>query len=329
MKPALSVLIGCFLFAGLACDKEGGKNKEEDLTIVVEADRSKIAAEEKKLKDRLSEFESERERLRKEKAELMANKEALAGKDQVQLKRLSQLEKKLWAKEREMWARESALEKERERLADDKSDLLGRVPAVKGGGGIAGRERSVASREKSLSAREADLAKREKDLAAREAELARREAAFLRTKATLASARMPAVPKMGGRSGSVGRAKAEKAYKAVLNKMRKRGILRGDLPLEFAGVSREIKEAKGEGDFSKMMDLVEQLEAVVAATRIDSDFIDRKFGRLAQLTREKKPTGKDKQTVSKLLRKATQLYGDGKFVKANRELNRIFALLTK
>jgi DNA repair exonuclease SbcCD ATPase subunit len=328
MKRILSILAGCFLLAGIACDKEGGKNKEEDLTIVVEADRSKIAAEEKKLKDRLSEFESERERLRKEKADLMASKDAAAGKDQVQLKRLSQMEKKLWAKEREMWSRESALEKERERLADDKSDLLGRVPAGKGGG-IAGRERSVAGREKSLGAREASLAKREKDLAAREADLAKREAAFLRTKATLASARMPAMPRPGARSGSVGRGKAEKAYKVVLNKMRKRGILRSDLPLEFAGVNREIKEAKGEGDFSKMMDLVEQLEAVVAATRIDADFIDRKFARLAQLTREKKPTGKDKQKVSTLLRKATQLYGDGKFVKANRELNRIVALLTK
>lgn len=314
--------------AGVACDKDAGKNKEEDLTIVVEADRSKIAAEEKKLKDRLSEFETERERLRREKAELMASKEALAGKDQVQLKRLMQLEKKLWTKEREMWSREAALEKERDRLADNKSDLLGRAPAA-GGGGIAGRERSVASREKALGAREADLAKREKDLAEREADLARREAAFLKTKATLASARMPALPKAGSRSGSVGRAKAEKAYKTVLNKMRKKGILPGDLPLEFAGVNREIKEAKGEGDFSRMMDLVEQLDAVIGATRVNADFIDRKFARLAQLTKEKKPTGKDKQTVSTLLRKATQLYGDGKFVKANSELNRIFALLTK
>jgi DNA repair exonuclease SbcCD ATPase subunit len=327
MKTALSVIAGCILLVGLACDRGAEKNKEEDLTIVVEADRSKIAAEEKKLKDRLSEFETERERLRREKAELMASKEALAGKDQAQLKRLTQLEKKLWAKEREMWAREAALEKERERVADNKSDLLGRVPA--GGGGIAGRERSVANREKFLSARESDLAKREKDLAEREADLARREAAFLRTKATLASARMPALPRPGSRSGSVGRAKAEKAYKAVLNKMRKKGILLGDLPLEFAGVNREIKEAKGEGDFSRMVDLVEQLEAVVGATRINGDFIDGKFARLAQLTKEKKPSGKDKKTVSVLLRKATQLYGDGKFVKANRELNRIFALLTK
>ena len=328
MKKVLSVLAGCILLTGVACDKDASETKEEDLTIVVEADRSKITAEEAKLKERLTEFESERERLRKEKADLMASKDALVGKDQAQLKRLGQLEKKLWAKERGMWAREAALEKERERVANDKSDLLGRVPVGKGGG-IAGRERSVAGREKSLGAREADLARREKDLAAREAELTRREAAFLRTKATLASARMPALPKAGGRTGSVGRAKAERAYKAVLKKMRKRGILASDLPLEFAGVNREIKEAKGEGDFSKMMDLVEQLEAVITATRIGADFIDRKFARLAQLTREGKPTGKGKQTVSTLLRKATQLYGDGKFVKANRELNRIFASLTK
>ncbi len=328
MKTALSVLVGCVLLAGFACDRDAGKSQEEDLTIVVEADRSKIAAEEKKLRERQSQFETERERLRREKADLMASKEALAGKDQAQLKRLTHLEKKLWAKEREMWAREAALEKERVQLADNKSDLLGRVPAA-GGGGVAVRERSVANREKSLSAREADLAAREKELAQREAELARREAAFLRTRATLASARMPAVPRPGGRSGTVGRAKAEKAYKAVLNKMRKRGILLGDLPLEFSGVNREIKEAKGEGDFSKMMDLVEQLAAVVGATRVNADFIDRKFARLAQLNKEKRPTGKDKQTVSTLLRKATQLISDGKFVKANRELNRIFALLTK
>jgi hypothetical protein len=328
MKKVLSVLAGCILLTGVACDQDAGTNKEEDLTIVVEADRSKITAEEKKLKERLSEFETERERLREEKADLMASKDALAGKDQAQLKRLGQLEKKLWAKERGMWAREAALEKERERVANGKSELLDRVPVTKGGG-IAGRERSVAGREKSLGAREADLAKREKDLAAREAELTRREAAFLRTKATLASARMPVFPKAGGRTGSVGRAKAERAYKAVLKKMRKRGILAGDLPLEFTGVNREIREAKGEGDFSKMMDLVEQFEAVISATRIDADFIDRKFSRLAQLTRERKPTGKDKQMVSTLLRKATQLNGDGKFVKANRELNRIFALLTK
>jgi DNA repair exonuclease SbcCD ATPase subunit len=328
MNRAWLVLAGCILVApGVACDRDAGKNQEEDLTIVVEADRSKITAEEKKLKERLSEFEQERERLRKEKADLMSSKEVLAGKDQAQLKRLAGLEKKLWEKEREMWAREAALEKERDRLADNKSDLLGRVPA--GGGGIAGRERSVAQREKSLSAREADLAKREKDLGEREAELARREAAFLKTKATLASARMPVLPKPGSRAGSVGRAKAENAYKAVLKKMRNRGILPGDLPLEFAGMSREIKEAQNEGDFSKMMDMVEQLEAVVDATRVDTEFIDRKFARLAQLTKEKKPAGKDKQTVSLLLRKATQLYSDGKFVKANKELNRIFALLTK
>jgi hypothetical protein len=227
-----------------------------------------------------------------------------------------------------MWARESVLEADRERLTGDMSDLLGRVPVGKGGG-IAGRERGVANREKSLGAREANLAKREKDLAAREAELARREAVFLRTKATLASARMPAFPRAGGHTGSVGRAKVERAYRAVLKKMRKKGILAGDLPLELAGVNREIKAAKGEGDFSKMMDLVRRFGAVIAAIRIDADFIDRKFARLAQLTRERKPAGKDKQMVSTLLRKATRLYGDGKFVKANRELNRIFSLLTK
>ena len=92
---------------------------------------------------------------------------------------------------------------------------------------------------------------------------------------------------------------------------------------------KEIAAAKKEGDFSRMMGLVEQLASVVNATKVDAGFIDRKFLRLAQLTKERKPQGKDKQSVSSLLRKATQLYGDGKFALANKALNKIFALLTR
>jgi len=114
-----------------------------------------------------------------------------------------------------------------------------------------------------------------------------------------------------------------------LKNMRRRGIRNSDLPLEAAGFIKQIAAAKKEGDYSRMMDLVEQLSAVLKMTKVNAGFIDRKFLRLAQLTKEKKPTGKDKQKVSSLLRKATQLYGDGKFALANKALNKIFALLTR
>jgi hypothetical protein len=262
----------------------------------------------------------------------MSSLDLTKGKDKIQARRLVDLEKKLWKKEREMWEREAALEKEREKVARSKSDLLGKVSgqvAAVPPGNVAGRERSVAQREKGLSGREASLARREKDLSKREADLARREAAFLKLQASLSSARMPVMPRTTGRGLTVSRAKAEKTYKGVLKRMRRYGILNSDLPLEVAGLSKEIEAAKKEGDYSKMMDLIEQLGAVVSATKVDSGFIDRKFLRLAQLTKERKPQGNKKKKVSSLLRKATQLYGDGKFALANRALNKIFALLTR
>jgi len=329
----------CCLSAGLfvcvfcsGCDDKNKKGKQEELTIVVEADRTQIAQEERALKNKLSEFEQARERLRKEKAEMMDSKAQLKGHDKAQVNRLAELERKLWKKERDMWSRESALETERRKLADQKDDVLDRAS---GGGGVskvanvAQREGRIASREKSLATRESDLSKREKDVAIREAELAKREAAFLKLKANIASYRATTMPVTRGPGSSVSRKKVERAYKLAMSKMRKRGILLGDLPLESFSLNKEIRQAKKEGDYSRMMDSVEQLRAMINGTKVNAEFIDRKFQRLAQLTNEKRPKGKDKQTVSSLLRKATQLYGDGKFILANRELNRIFGLLAK
>jgi hypothetical protein len=68
-----------------------------------------------------------------------------------------------------------------------------------------------------------------------------------------------------------------------------------------------------------------QLKAALAALVIDSGFIDRKFARFNAVIRQKPP--KNIKAVSSLLRKATQLVGDGKYQAVNRELNKIFALL--
>jgi hypothetical protein len=334
MKYLLCCLTASLFVFGFCsgCEDKNKKGKQEELTIVVEADRTQIAEEERALKNKLSEFERAREQLRKEKAELMTSKTQIKGHDQAQVNRLAELERKLWKKEREMWSRESALENERKKLAEQKDEVLERAS---GGGGVsktanvAQREGRLAGREKSLASRESDLSKREKDVAIREAELAKREAAFLKLKASMASYRAPTMPVSRGHGSSVSRKKVEKVYKATMAKMRKRGILLGDLPLESFSLNKEIRQAKKEGDYSRMMDSVEQLKAMIVGTKVDAEFIDRKFQRLAQLTNEKRPKGKDKQTVSSLLRKATQLYGDGKFILANRELNRIFGLLAK
>ena len=100
-----------------SCDTNKAKEKQEELTIVVEADRSKISKEEKELEKKISEFKQERERLREEKDDLTASMEQLRGKDKKQAKMLREKESKIRQREKEMWSREEEFEQERKRLA--------------------------------------------------------------------------------------------------------------------------------------------------------------------------------------------------------------------
>ncbi len=333
MKRRAILGLGLVAFlAPVACDKDEDHGKGEDLTIVVEADRSKLSEEEEKLRTRQAAFEEERKRLREEKAKLMSEKGQLQDKDKTAARRLAEMEKRLWEKERSMWSKEASIEKGRQHLAKSKSDLLlraasGGLKGTAAGSTIASREGAIVKRERTFAKRESDLAGREKDLAEREAALARREAEFLKLQAKLSTVRMPAVARVAPSEGRVNRKEAEKAFKAVSRKMRSRGILWADLPPEMAGLEKEFYAAKKAGDFGRAKDQVTQLEAVLSAMVIDAGFIDRKFARLNALIKKKPP--KDKQAISTSLRKATRLYGDGSFKAANRELNRIFALLTR
>jgi hypothetical protein len=316
------------------CDKEKkAKEDKDDMTIVIEADRTEIESKEQALQKERVEIEDQWKALDAERDGLMVAKEEI--KDKAQLKRLVTQMRDVIERERKMRKREEALEKKLDELSKSKSSLLDRVAASGGGldtgARIAARERAAAVREKAVGVREADFARREKELAEREADIARREAALMRNQASLAATRIPAMPRVASRGSlpPVSASRVSKKYKVVLKKMRRRGILRADLPLESAGLPREIEAAKKEGDFSKMMDLVEQLDAILGATKVNAGFIERKFNRMDKLTKAKQPKGADKQRVSSLLRKATQLYADGKFAKANAELNKINALLTK
>lgn len=330
LRSCLVVAIG--LLALTACETEPKRAKGEDLTIVVEADRSKINEDEKSLRAKQTAFNQELRQLRAEKERLMSEKEQTIGKDKQAAMHLKELEQRLWQKERTMWGREAGLQKQREQLDSSKDELLGKisrgVPTSGGSGGVAAvasREKGVASRESKIAQRELSLAKRENDLAKREENLAQREADFLKLQKTLAGSRLPAVPRVTPSSGRVSRKQAEQAFKSASGKMRKRGVLWGDLPPELAALQSEFYRSKKSGEFARAKDAVAQLEAALAALVIDSGFIDRKFARLNALIRQKPPM--NKKAVSSLLRKATQLVGDGKYQAANRELNKIFALL--
>lgn len=320
------VVVTATVLGGLwACERKGAES-EKDLTIVVEADRSKIAQEEKALEEKRSLIEQEKSALEQERRELQQARDQVKGADQVQEQRLLENERRLADKERAMREREAALEAERDKLERQKQVVEGKAA----GGGVPGveiaqRERGVADREKSLAQREGLLAQREKALAEREAELARREAAFLKLQGQPVRAAAPA----GGGGPAVTRQSVDRAMKDALARMRQKGLLWADLPAEVSGVQAQVTRALKKGELARAADLVEQLGAAVNAVQVDADFIDRKFQWLNELKKKKPPAEADAETVKTLLRRVTQLVGDGQFTAANQELNRIYALLSR
>ncbi len=321
----------CALGLGADCSKgpEAGP-RGEDLTITVEADRSKLSEEERALRSRLEAFEAERQSLRAERASLMAAKDELKGKDEAAARRLRELEQRLWERERAQWEKESGLEKDRRTLAEVKDQILERAPAAAkapaAGRALEAQLRSFEERQKALDAREAALAGRERTLAAREAALNDKVDECAMAVLRLSQGGRPVVisrPAAG--DGPVGRAEAERAAAAARASLQRKGLRWDDLSPEVAGLQADMAGASKAREWARLKELAAQLEAAVAATQVDSGFIDRKFVRLNQALKAR-PTA-DKKQVSSLLRKATQLVGDGQYQAANQELNKIYALL--
>jgi len=297
-----------------ACPSEKPASKDEQLTIVVEADRSRLAQQENELKKKFDELQQERERLRLQQERLLSEKiQAEAGDSSVRL--VGQV-RDLLEQQKRIMEKEKALEEEKQQLSQQKEKL----PA----GAVI---EQIGRREASLAEREASLASREKQLAEREAALARREAEFLALQSRLggALAKPPALVAEKPTSPAA----AAKALNSLLAQMRGRGILTSDLPPQGQELLAEIEKARKAGQGAKMANLVEQLGLVLATVTVDSAFLERKFQRLATLTANKKLSDETRAELSRLQRKATTLYSDGKFEQANLELNSIFSLLSE
>jgi lipopolysaccharide biosynthesis protein len=127
----------------------------------------------------------------------------------------------------------------------------------------------------------------------------------------------------------VTRQAVDRAMKDALARMRQKGLLWADLPAEVSGVQTQVTRAIKKGELARAADLVEQLDAAINAVQIDADFIDRKFKWLNEIKKNRPPAAAQAENVKSLLRRVTQLVGDGQFAAANQELNRIHALLVR
>ncbi len=303
------------LALAIACD--GGRPAPSDeLTIVVQGDRRELEQQEKSLRER-------EDSLRVEKAKLETKIDGLtrglkAGADAEQRRRLEDQLKASRDLESQMTARQTALQAQKGEFAAKKVALqtetdLGRAEHAV----LATREAATAAREAKVSEREALLAARERELAAREKTLAQREAA-LPAAGSLPQPLARDVPRANA---------VEAKHRKALSDLQARGILMTDLPAEDQPLNAEIFAARRQGDFARAFDLVGELTRVLAHLQVNQKFVEQKMNRLQAVRGGAKLSEAQRVDVEKLLRDVTAAYSDGHYEQANKELNRIAALL--
>ena len=324
----------------LACgDKVTTKKPGDDeLTIVVQADRSRLEGEQAALNDQRKSLEQDRDALRKQ-------LERLGEGTAVPQEEVADLKKKILA----LMEQQSQLSQKSEAMVKQSDDLVRRV--ITGGskgalaappaaapaavpapvaaapaaataeiarvtGEVAVREKEMAGRERTLAEREKELADREKALAGREALVAQRETASGR-----------ATPRDHGLSAS--RPAVERAFKTLQAALEAKGVLAADLPPAKQKLVQDAGTSRAAGDLAKAINAIEAAQAAVDQVTVDGDFISEKVKRVNAMTQKKAPDPKKRDQVAKLLQEVTRSYSDGRFAEANRALNNIVLLLEK
>jgi hypothetical protein len=307
-KPRLLVRFAAAWAAALvgACGDRTSARKpaDDELTIVVQADKSRVAAQEAALEEQRKQLGAERDRLRKEAGRLSESKESPQAKAQELVQRAVQL-----VRDQEEFA------SRRERLVEERDVLVQKA--------LSPTSTQLAERERQLTLREAGLAEREKDLASREAALAGREAALAQREAQGDKlAHRPAEKAEPPARGAV-----ERAYKGLVLAMEQRGVVAADLAPAQQKALLDAAGFRGGGDLARSMAAIESLEASVGALSIDGEFVARKVQRVDALARS--GDAKGREDVGRLLQEVARAYSDGRYSEANRALNRIILLLDR
>ncbi|MCK5687719.1 hypothetical protein KAI87_00550, partial [Myxococcota bacterium] len=164
---------GCGLF-GDEDASVGQDDGVEELSIVVEADSSRIEEAEKELMAKKYAIATERSRLQKERADLSGKLATLSKQDKSQRAKLEATEKRLSEEEDRLRKRSVGIDKERSSLEKDKTkllqentrlvDQLKRMNQNKGGMSTGQREEMMTRREDSVARREAKIIGEEKEV---------------------------------------------------------------------------------------------------------------------------------------------------------------------
>lgn len=333
---------GVLLVALSACrtgkvDDSGGV---EDLTIVVEADKSRILQEEQSLQTKREGFEKERERLQKERGDVDQKLASLTKKDKRQREELESEQRRLAEEDKRVRERARSFESEREKLDSDKNKLLDRIAkmtATKGGLTIEQREQVIAQREKDVAERERQLADREAKIAVRDGESARRLQEITKVVADLQagggrvasapSAPAAAAPSAGGATAT--RASVQKLQKQVRSAMETKGVLFDDLPPAAKSLFQAANRAFEDKDFGSAFESFNELEQAVNGISVNGDFVKAKMGRINRDVEKKSPDEASRKQIQVLLNDVAEAMNDGRYDRANKRINQIVGLLQK
>jgi DNA repair exonuclease SbcCD ATPase subunit len=318
---ALPLLAACHL---MDQGEEPVTDDAEDLTVVVEADKSQILAQEEQLKADQSTLEQERERLAKERESVLNRISSLSKKDRKQRKELEAEQARLAKEEDKLRGKMSKVDRERAELERKKTELIESISALtaaKGGGGgvMAQRLQNVERRQKELLAAQSRNEKLLNEILAA-------------VRGMDGGTRTVVVTNSGGGGG--GGSNASKGQVARLEsniraKMRAKGILSADLPPAARDYRSTGQKAAGTKDWGAAYDAFKQLEAIVSSIKVDHAFVQAKFRRINKAYEGKmKSLGEGKKNkVLALLDDVSDSFSDGRYDRANRKINQIHSLL--
>jgi hypothetical protein len=317
-----AVFTGLVLLLGGVVGCKGGSSGE---AAKQSAEASKqLSGEEDALLERRDALLNSRRKLREKRQELVQERQRVlaSGGDTSEL---DQKVAELSEEEEQLGQREDELAQDFENLLSQQRTLLASIASQGDDSAqVAAREAGIAGREKTLSSRESRLAEREAALAERERKLAVRE------RETCSVAAAPTIIQAPPPEGTTYRKKdVEPILKRARRHMSRQGILPSDLPGPVQGLEKDATRAMEKGEYGSAHFAASQLYATVKAMKIDKAFIQAKIGRLSAAMKGTTLDDKIQGKVDELFRQATSNYGDGKFSRANKQLNEIWALIRR
>lgn len=305
----------------------------EEFSIKVEADRSRIIAEERTLDEAAVDIRSERAKLDEARKSITRQLATLSKDDRQQRAALQSEQQKLARQERQLESRENDFEQERRKLEREKSALLNRISQMTTDNAASlNSVGQLSTRIKSLDRLSRELSAERQRFDAQNArmeQLLNRVADLVKTmeEQTGSKSRTVIVQKTvsgpGTNSAATSASAIREQSRLVRRKMDSRGILPADLSPAARELERQAKSATKARDFQRAAALYQNLERAVDRTKVNAEFVEAKMRRINGEIGKRKPPAR----VTGLLNEVSASFTDGRYDKANRKINEIYRLI--